>query len=366
MTDKPFLTIFIPVYNAEKYLDDLFATLKNQTCRDFEVFFCDDCSTDRSQEIIRKFIDDNSGDGARYILYKAEKNRGSSHFHFSEAFRYLNGTYLIAFTQDDCIDADFVERCRQKSMEDDYDIILSNLVFLENGKTRPLGKEYLADFQNKKLTNRDMFELSLNWKVSAEGCIKLDLLKKAGYFDYPYYTIDEFATRKALLMTDKIAYVDVNCYYRIDNPNALTKKMKPFSFDALTTNTWLADLLAEYDFGADTIEKQIEKLVKDNNWFVFKFFENIDDYSVEQQREIREKLTKAHEKIASYLVKYKKDPSVLYDLEQVENGVLYKSKGLPYVFEIQTYRKRENKIRAVKLFGLQIAKWIVKKKRKKS
>lgn len=366
MTEKPFLSILTSMYNGEKYLGRYLESLKNQTCQNFEVVFWDDCSTDNSYRIVRDFIDENSGKEGRYRLYKAEKNMGGFHFCLPKALRYLNGEYLSLLTQDDFIDNDYVEKCYEKSLEKDYDIILTNTALFSGGKATQIGREYLQDFQNGKLTNRDLFDLSLTWKVSTTGGRKISLLKEAGLFDDTYYNIDEYASRKSLLMTEKIAYVDTTYYYRVDNPNALTRKVKPFTYDILTTDIMLTDDMIAEKFDTPAVVRQIEKLTSENNYYVFKFFENLDNYTADQIVKIREKLDNAYAKILSYRSTYGLDLAKLYNAEQVEKGVCYKTKGLPHVFELLTCRRREKKIRAVKLFGFQIAKWTVKKKGKTS
>lgn len=362
MADRPFLSFFTPIYNGKEYLNEYLESFKNQTCQNFEVVFWDDCSTDDSRDIITDFIKNNSTWDGQYRLYKSERNMGSGHFYLPKIVDYLNGEYTFSFSQDDFIDVNFVELCYQKSQEKDYDIILTNTALYKNDQTILLGREYLSEFSNGRLTNRDLFNLSLTWKVSSNGCRKISLLKKEGYFADTYYNIDELVLRKSLLMTDRIAYVDTNYYYRVDNKNALTKKVKPFTFDILITDTMLTDFMIEKDFKQADIEKQIRKLVDENNWYIFQFFENMHNYSVEPQLQIKEKLIKAREKIVSYSETYKVDISNLYDLEQVEKGVCYKKKGLKPFWEILTYRKGADRLRAVKIFGIQIAKWMIKKK----
>ena len=365
MTVKPFVTFLTSVYNAEKYLNQYFDTMTNQTCQDFEVVFWDDCSTDNSYAVIRDFIDNHSEREGQYRLYKAEKNGGGFQFCLPKVVDHLNGEYLFLVTQDDFIDKDFVEVCRKKSLEKDYDIILTNLAFYKNGKTTFLGREYSRDFADGKLTNRDFFRLSLTWKVSTAGLRKLSLMKKEGLFDDTYYNIDEYVGRKTLLTAKEIGYADTTFYYRVDNPNALTRKMRPFTFDILTTGTMLTDVMIGENFDKDSVVEQIRHMTAENNYYVFGFFENIGNYSDAEIIKIRQKLDNAYEKILSYYALYDIEPKNLYSVKQVEEGVLYKSKGLPPFLRIKTYRKRENKIRTVELFGLQIAKWIVKKKRKK-
>lgn len=297
----PFLSVLSPVYNGAAHLDDLLNCLKNQTCKNFEVIIIDDCSTDNSYEIVHNFINNlPEEDRVRYRLYRTVKNLGSGHFHLKYVYDYLHGEYFYCLTQDDYIDTNFVELCYNKSLENDYDIILTNLCFLKNNEATYLGREYLLDFTKGKLTNRDLFELSLTWKVSVCACRKTKLLKEAGFFNDTYYNIDEYICRKLFLMTDKIAFVDTNYYYRIDNPDALTKKLKPFTFDILTTFALLIDAMIEYKFDKESIRIQISNLIDSHKHFCYQFYSSADQFSNAEKKHILSILENVNRKIRIY------------------------------------------------------------------
>lgn len=53
------VSIIVPVYNCEKFLKDTISTIKEQTYSNWEVWFDNDCSTDKSEEIIKKYLADD-------------------------------------------------------------------------------------------------------------------------------------------------------------------------------------------------------------------------------------------------------------------------------------------------------------------
>ena len=62
------VSVLIPVYNAAAFLEDSIDSILNQTFTDFELLLLNDCSTDNSEEIIKKFNDN------RIKYYKNEQN----------------------------------------------------------------------------------------------------------------------------------------------------------------------------------------------------------------------------------------------------------------------------------------------------
>ena len=69
---NPIISIIMPNYNGEKYIQQTIDSILNQTFQDFEFIIIDDCSTDNSVEIINSYQDD------RIILLENEQNLGPS------------------------------------------------------------------------------------------------------------------------------------------------------------------------------------------------------------------------------------------------------------------------------------------------
>lgn len=72
--NEPLVSIITPVYNAERFLVDTIKSIQNQTYKNWELVLVDDCSKDKSSDMIKKF--QANDDRIRYI--KLEKNSGAS------------------------------------------------------------------------------------------------------------------------------------------------------------------------------------------------------------------------------------------------------------------------------------------------
>lgn len=104
-TKKPKVSIGLPVYNGEIYLEDALCQILGQTFIDFELIISDNCSTDKTAEICRKYeLLDNR---IRYI--RQPINKGSvANFNFvlDEAI----GDYFMFAAYDDCRSSFFIEK----------------------------------------------------------------------------------------------------------------------------------------------------------------------------------------------------------------------------------------------------------------
>lgn len=91
---NPLVTVLMPVYNGEKYLEEAIESILNQTFRDFEFLIIDDGSTDKSAEIIASFND------ARIRMERNEINLGLIKT-LNKGFRLSKGKYIARMDCDD-------------------------------------------------------------------------------------------------------------------------------------------------------------------------------------------------------------------------------------------------------------------------
>src|SRR5262245_12919162 len=103
MSPGPLVSICIPVYNGEKYIIETIRACVDQTYRNIEVVVSDNCSTDRTVELIKGFSD------PRIKIYSNAKNEGLL-FNFRKVFSYATGKYMSFLGADDGMENDAVEK----------------------------------------------------------------------------------------------------------------------------------------------------------------------------------------------------------------------------------------------------------------
>ena len=100
MADKFSVTVIVPMYNVEKYIEPCLRSLLEQTVKDIEVIVVDDCSTDRSPSTVKSLSAEFDG---RLTLLKTKKNNGAPGLPRNLALRSARGKYVSFLDSDDLL-----------------------------------------------------------------------------------------------------------------------------------------------------------------------------------------------------------------------------------------------------------------------
>ncbi len=118
--NKPRVSIGLPVYNGENYLEDAINSVLAQTFTDFELIISDNASTDRTSEICQAYAEKDT----RIHYYRAGKNVGAA-WNFNHVFELSTGEYFKWIAHDDLVAPDYLSECIEV-LDNDDSIILCN------------------------------------------------------------------------------------------------------------------------------------------------------------------------------------------------------------------------------------------------
>lgn len=102
-----FLTVFTPTYNRANLLKNVFNSLNNQTCYDFEWLVIDDGSIDNTELVVKSFEIKNFS-----IRYFKQKN-GGKHRAINHAVKLANGNFFLILDSDDELRDDAIEKIQR-------------------------------------------------------------------------------------------------------------------------------------------------------------------------------------------------------------------------------------------------------------
>jgi len=137
------VSVLVPVYGVEKYLPKFLDSLVNQTIKDCEFILVNDCSPDGCDEIIRRYIKNDS----RFVYIDKLKNQGEMQAR-QDAFELAKGEYIINIDSDDYISEDFLKSMYDHAKLNDLDICMSNVMLYDDksGSITPHGKQFDKDY----------------------------------------------------------------------------------------------------------------------------------------------------------------------------------------------------------------------------
>lgn len=104
-SNRPCVSIGVPVYNGESFLAKALDSILAQTFEDYEVIISDNASTDGTAEIARRF----AAEDARIRYYRSPKNLGAAK-NFNRVFELSSGRYFRWLAADDVCAPDFLAR----------------------------------------------------------------------------------------------------------------------------------------------------------------------------------------------------------------------------------------------------------------
>ena len=122
------ITVIVPVFNVEKYLDGCIKSILGQTYRHLDVILVDDGSSDRCPEICDQWA---KTDKRIRVVHK--ENGGLSSARNAGLERAI-GEYIFFVDSDDEISVDCIERLSETLMEEQYDVVVGDMLTVGDGK----------------------------------------------------------------------------------------------------------------------------------------------------------------------------------------------------------------------------------------
>lgn len=121
--NEPKVTVIVPVYNVEKYIEKCAVSLFEQTLDSLEILFIDDCGTDRSVELIKQALEHYPLRKEMTQIIKLPSNNGQAGVR-RHGIISATGQYIIHCDGDDWVDLDLYETMYQTAIEQDADIVV--------------------------------------------------------------------------------------------------------------------------------------------------------------------------------------------------------------------------------------------------
>lgn len=245
--NKPEISIIIPIYNAEKYLEQCISSIQKQTYENFELILVDDCSTDKSSEICLKYKELDT----RIIYIKTKQNSGSAKIPINLGLDVTNGKYIAVIGNDDFLDTSTVEKLYSRALETNADVTFLKMCCFQDNNTQIIRTipDDTFDF-NQILQGKEAVMLTINhWHIGCNfGLYKSHIYKNLSTYKNitrSYMNADEYDTRELILSSEIVAFCNTNYYYR-KHDNSITTRISSKLFETIYADEDLLNLFKKH------------------------------------------------------------------------------------------------------------------------
>lgn len=255
---EPKISVIMPCYNSEKFVQKSIESVINQTYRNWELLCVNDRSADNTLQILNQYAKKDT----RIKVFDKKERAGRAAPNCNYVLEKITGDFIYRLDPDDSLSSDCMEKAVKRQQETQADIVIPDTCFVyPNNSTKNWTMAGISSKwgkTNKKinrdiiLTGRQAFELSLNWRIHALSLVKAEIVKKYKYCEKGMNG-DEYSARAFFLNANKVAFSQgTYFYYQLDS--SITKKMTPKLWDVYWTQYFLEQLLIENNFDYDLVK----------------------------------------------------------------------------------------------------------------
>lgn len=214
------ISVIVPVYNAERYLEECVSSILAQTYSEIEVVLVDDGSTDRSPEICDIF---GANDARVKVIH--QENRGLSGAR-NRGIEECTGSFLTFVDADDLIDAHFLEILHRLLTEQKCEIAIGSFQLYYGGE-----RNTLAEGSEQRYSRRDSLQMLNGWRdrkvtsfITAWGKLYRRELWNGIRFPLGVWHEDEFAAHHILNRVTAVIWTERELYYYRQHDSAFSSR----------------------------------------------------------------------------------------------------------------------------------------------
>lgn len=196
------LSIIVPVYGVEKYIDKCLNSLVKQSLKEIEIIVVNDGTKDNSQKIIDKYVKKYPDKIKSYI--KENGGQGSAR---NYGLKKATGEYIGYVDSDDFVEKDMYKKLYDKAKENNYDIVVcGNYNVSEDYQNKNI--DAFINNYNTDLENIFFGKMAVWNKIYKRDILiknKLEFKEKVWYEDLAF-------TLKAIMNSNTFAFIDEPLY----------------------------------------------------------------------------------------------------------------------------------------------------------
>jgi len=210
--DNPLVSIIIPLYNTEKYIEKAINSVINQTYTNWQLIIIDDCSTDSSLEIVMNIRKSNKFSNEKIVIKRMTKNMGT-YVALNIALKLAKGKYFCILGSDDI----YIPEKLQIQIDE----------FTKNPNYVCVAGKYIRkDLKENICEDINVSKQQMQRGIMGEcTCMYLtSIIKNIGYYDCVRYGADTNYIYRVYKCfgKDRVCKINKILYTAVQRPNRLT------------------------------------------------------------------------------------------------------------------------------------------------
>lgn len=280
--NEPLISIIVPIYNVELYIDACMDSIKQQTYENLEIIIVEDCSTDSSRQVLQNHLTDK-----RIKFIQHEKNGGLSAAR-NTGIQAATGEYIMFVDSDDIIDLNLVQACLQSALASAADVVLYTAKPFQDGESVqavPKLKNRLNSFKQVSQVDYFIYEHFAWLKF-----MRIELIRSKNlqfpvgqyYEDWPFHWETGFVASNIVEISD-------GYYHYRQRGDSITGSHDLKLLHTFSSERLVVDIAKQYS-ASEQVRKILAVKIYDGVWFVLT--------SIDKQY-LKEAIVKAKEHIES-------------------------------------------------------------------
>lgn len=265
--DEIKVSVIVPVYNTEKYLNQCLDSIVNQTLKEIEIILVNDESKDNSLNILEQY---KKKDKRIKIINNKHEGEGAASAR-NAGLRIAKGEYLAFLDSDDFFEIDLLEKTYNRGLETKSDIVVYNGMLYDQIIEGKIDTDTILDItkvpEKKIFSYKDALDTLFLCTTPApwNKLFKADLVRKYKLeFQSVFYTDDVLFVLSSMVVAEKISVLNEKLvYYRINVSEAQTTNKAKAPFSIIYAYLALKDFLQYYGVFEELKNGYANRTIKD-------------------------------------------------------------------------------------------------------
>ena len=226
----PKVSVIIPVYGVEKYIEQCARSLFEQTLDDIEYLFIDDCTPDGSIGVLKGVLEEYPHRKSQVTIHRMEQNSGQAAVR-NYGVQHAKGGYVIHCDTDDWVDIHMYEKLYSHAKTTDADIVICDYYKVSGGEIQIKKRQF--DNSSKKALMTEVLtsdQLNTVWNALVRRQLYKNILYPVGA-----QAEDKTYMIQLIWQANRVEHICEPLYYYRDNPASISNAV---SVEAIIKRYW--------------------------------------------------------------------------------------------------------------------------------